>query len=292
MLVEFCWQLLVKDSGRQVSMMFVGPEEVNQILNGKEYNYVIIICKVIFEALQRAKLDVFEGWLQKEKNSNILTNFLESEVFAELIKKREPSMFNTCLESISALLDIYYEFEIKIRNGGFGLMAMFRQSYVKSIRLTDWKLHFQSTERMLVRIHAYGGSNCARHFSYYWCSHQKTQNKFAASIASESASIITVGSDLAILSMYYQHRLDLKLFLHIGTGFKEKIFNIKTKDLSTDVVNALAAVHALSGCDSTFSFSGIGQEKFFKSVCKEENYYNVASILGESGTINDTGLIY
>ena len=52
-----------------------GPESVNQILNGKEYNHGIRICKVIFEALQRAKLDVFEEWIQKEKKSNILTNF-------------------------------------------------------------------------------------------------------------------------------------------------------------------------------------------------------------------------
>ena len=52
-----------------------GPESVNQILNGKEYNYGIRICKVMFEALQRAKLDVFEEWLQKEKKSNILPTF-------------------------------------------------------------------------------------------------------------------------------------------------------------------------------------------------------------------------
>ena len=102
-----------------------GLQSVNQILNSKEYNYVIRICKVIFEPLQRAKLDVFEKWLNKEKKSNILTNLLESEVLAELIKKRESTMFNTCLESISALLDTYDEFEIKIRNGDFGSMAMF-----------------------------------------------------------------------------------------------------------------------------------------------------------------------
>ena len=34
-------------------------------------------------------------------------------------------MFNASLESISALLDTYDEFEIKIRNGDFGSMAMF-----------------------------------------------------------------------------------------------------------------------------------------------------------------------
>ena len=35
--------------------------------------------------------------------------------------------------------------------------------------------------------------------------------KFAASLGFESASIITVDSDVAILSIYYQHRLDVKL---------------------------------------------------------------------------------
>ena len=92
--------------------------------------------------------------------------------------------------------------------------------------------------------------------------------KFAASLGFESASIITVDSDVAILSIYYQHRLDVKLFLRIGTGSKEKIFDIQTNDLSIDVVDALPAVHALSGCDSTSSFSGIGKVKFFKTVCK------------------------
>ena len=92
--------------------------------------------------------------------------------------------------------------------------------------------------------------------------------KFAASLGFESASIINVDSDVAILSIYYQHRLDVKLFLRIGTGSKEKIFDIQTNDLSIDVVDALPAVHALSGCDSTSSFSGIGKVKFFKTVCK------------------------
>ena len=72
-------------------------------------------------------------------------------------------MFNACLESISALLDTYNEFETKIRNGDFGSMPMFWQSYldmvqilldsVKSIRLPDWNLHLQNTERMTVWIH-------------------------------------------------------------------------------------------------------------------------------------------
>ena len=69
--------------------------------------------------------------------------------------------------------------------------------------------------------------------------------------------------------MYYQHRLDLKLFLQIGTGSKENIFDIQTNNLSIDVVDALPAVHALSGYDSTSSFSGIGKFEFLKAVSKD-----------------------
>ena len=46
-------------------------------------------------------------------------------------------------------------------------------------------------------------------------------------------------------------------------------------------------MHDLSGCDSTSSFSSIGKVKSSKTVCKGERYYNVASIFGESVTIND-----
>ena len=52
--------------------------------------------------------------------------------------------------------------------------------------------------------------------------------KFAVFLGFESVSIITVDSNVAILLMYYQHRLDLKLFLQTGTGSKEKILEIQT----------------------------------------------------------------
>ena len=61
----------------------------------------------------------------ERKKEQHTSNVLEFEVVTELIKKTELTMFNTCLESISALLDTYDEFEIKIRNEDFGSMVMF-----------------------------------------------------------------------------------------------------------------------------------------------------------------------
>ena len=110
--------------------------------------------------------------------------------------------------------------------------------------------------------------------------------KFAASLGFESALLLLLIQMLQSFQCIIN--TDLKLFLRMGTGSKEKIFDIQTNDLSIDVADALPAVYALSGCDSTSCFSGIGKLKFFKTVCKNERHYNVASVLGESGTINNT----
>ena len=92
------------------------------------------------------------------------------------------------MSSKHILLNTYDGFEIKIRKLDFSSMVMFWQSYldrvqslldfVKSIRLPDRNLHLQSTERMLVWIHAYDRTTYARNFGYYLCSQQKIQNKF------------------------------------------------------------------------------------------------------------------
>ena len=57
----------------------------------------------------------------------------------------------------------------------------------------------------------------------------------------------------------------------MGTRCKERIFDIQTNNFSIDVVDALPAVHVLSGCDSTSSFSGIGKVDFFKSYARTES---------------------
>ena len=44
----------------------------------------------------------------------------------------------------------------------------------------------------------------------------------------------------------------------------------------------------LSGYDFTSFFIGIGKVKFFKTLCKDERYYNAISILEESDTKNNT----
>lgn len=87
--------------------------------------------------------------------------------------------------------------------------------------------------------------------------------------------------------MYYKHRRDLKLFLQLGTGSKEKILDIQMNNLSIGVVGALPVVHYLSGCNSTNSFRGIGKVKFFKTECKDKRYCSFNTWIHHKDTVVD-----
>ena len=72
---------------------------------------------------------------------------------------------------------------------------------------------------------------------------------FAASLGFESTTIITVDSDVAILALHYQSKLNLSLYLQMGTSANIKIYNITANKFSDCVKDALPSLHAISGCD-------------------------------------------
>ena len=105
--------------------------------------------------------------------------------------------------------------------------------------------------------------------------------KHAASLGFESVNIITVDSDVAILSLYYQRRIDLSIYLEFGTGRKTSLFDIASNDVDDDLKEVLPALHALTGCDSTSCFSGQGKAKCLKVLLSDDRFVDVAKLLGE-----------
>ena len=103
---------------------------------------------------------------------------------------------------------------------------------------------------------------------------------FASGLGFTSCIIITVDSDVALLSLYFQPQFDINIYLQMGTGIREKIFEIFSNDLSNDVLKALPSIHALSGCDSTSALAGIGKVKVYKAVCKNERFLCAADMQG------------
>jgi hypothetical protein len=102
----------------------------------------------------------------------------------------------------------------------------------------------------------------------------------ASTIGFSSCNIVTIDSDVALLCLYFQHQLDVNIYLQMGTGIREKIFEIFSNDLSDDVLKALPSIHALSGCDSTSALVGIGKVKVYNAVCKNERFLDAAKMLG------------
>ena len=113
--------------------------------------------------------------------------------------------------------------------------------------------------------------------------------EFAVSLGFQSIQIITVDSDVAILSLYFQHFLaDCNIYLQMGSETKVELFDIKLNTLGDDIAMAFPGIHALSGCDSTSAISGIDKVDMFKAVCKDERFVNAVALLGESLDLSDS----
>ena len=69
--------------------------------------------------------------------------------------------------------------------------------------------------------------------------------QFAGSLGFQSVEIITVDSDVAILSLYFQPFLaDFNIYLKMVSGTKVELSDIKSNTIAT----AFPGIHALSGC--------------------------------------------
>ena len=53
------------------------------MIRGKQYNRGVRTIKMVYEALQRLKIETSERWLKDKQNNNVLLNFLG---FSELQK--------------------------------------------------------------------------------------------------------------------------------------------------------------------------------------------------------------
>ena len=74
----------------------------------------------------------------------------------------------------------------------------------------------------------------------------------------------------------------------MGTGLREKIYEVFSNDLLREVLWDLPAIHALSGCDSTSVFVGVGKVKLHNTVCNNERFLDAAALLGEEKTVTET----
>ena len=112
--------------------------------------------------------------------------------------------------------------------------------------------------------------------------------QFAASLGFQSVETVTVYSDVAILSLYFQSFLaDCNIYLQMVSGIKLELFDIKSNTLGDDIAMAFPGIHASSECDSVSAINGIGKVKIFKAVSKDERFVNAAALLSQSLDLSD-----
>lgn len=67
----------------------------------------------------------------------------------------------------------------------------------------------------------------------------------------------------------------------MGTGTKTKLFVIKNNKIDDDLQEVLPSLHALTGCDFTSCFNGIGKVKSKSILMEDERFMDAAKLLGE-----------
>ncbi|CAB4001853.1 Hypothetical predicted protein [Paramuricea clavata] len=100
----------------------------------------------------------------------------------------------------------------------------------------------------------------------------------------ENICISTVDSDVGVLAIYYKDRLHCDLFVEIGSKSKKRILSVSKifDNIGKEMSDALPALHAISGCDFTSAFYGIGKQKMYKIAKSSDSFKDVLSKMGDS----------
>ena len=120
-----------------IEATLVGTGSADSIMKGKQYNRGVRAFKIVYEALQRLKLDAFAEWLVKEPNNAVLVNFLESTELSNLISNADPDTFKTSMDAIEELFSLFQLFEERIVCSELGPMSKFWNSFIVSCELAN-----------------------------------------------------------------------------------------------------------------------------------------------------------
>ena len=113
---------------------------------------------------------------------------------------------------------------------------------------------------------------------FFCCQHAVQQ------FSSKNICIATVDSDVGILSIYYKDQFQCNLFVEIGSKNKKRILSVSKifENIGKEMSHALPALHAISGCDFTSAFYGIGKQKMCKIAKSSDRFKDVLSKIGDN----------
>ena len=148
---------------------------IEQVLTGKHYNRVLRVHKVVYEALERILLQIYEtshGCLFDKQGVTTLDHLAKNPCKDNLLARLAmPS------ESCNKSLDRYDEFKETVRQGVLGKTAQFWLSYMEKVGLilqfqraikeNRLTLHLASLQRMRGLFFIFDHPNYARYSAFY-----------------------------------------------------------------------------------------------------------------------------
>ena len=150
----------------------VAPGSVKGVLSGKHYNRSIRAHKMVYEALERLRLQAFEKTLTTSEKALVesINQIMQDD--SERDKFFEISTSNNVTE-VKALYDMF----VKKRSEESPLFSFWSSYiemvqllllYIRATRTTDWSLHLSSLRSMIPWFFATDRVNYCRYASCYW----------------------------------------------------------------------------------------------------------------------------
>ena len=90
---------------------------------------------------------------------------------------------------------------------------------------------------------------------------------FAADLGYENVRVKSPDSDIYFILLHHASLLRINIFFDTGYGNQRKLFNITehSRELGPNHCAALLSVNAITGCDTTSCFMGVGKQKPLKN---------------------------
>ena len=168
-----------------VESNLLGESSVDQMLKGKHYNNAVRVLKYIYEAIKRLLIENFEKGICNQSDTLDITyrEFKNSLELHELVSAPKPKTMENVYENCEKVVEGIHKYEQLLLDGDLGPTASVWTSFlqmvqilfdfIRLIKLGNWNLHMQATEKMLPWMFAYDRLNYARFLTYYWVTMQK-----------------------------------------------------------------------------------------------------------------------
>ena len=89
-----------------IKATLIGISSVESMIREKQYNRGVRALKMVYEALQRLKIEAFERWLKDEQKNNVLFNFLGSTELQDLIDGVTQDSLQTTVAKLDELFEL------------------------------------------------------------------------------------------------------------------------------------------------------------------------------------------